>query len=192
MIRRLAAVVALSAGSLVVAACGSDDGTPQALDASGDVGEAAFNDADVAFARDMIPHHRQAVEMAALAPDRSENPTVLDLAARIEAAQDPEIAQMAGWLETWGHAEGPDEMESMAHEMAGMMGGADMDALEAARGVEFDHLFAEMMIEHHEGAIEMAETLLDDGSDPVVRQLAESIIAAQGAEITEMRSLDLG
>ena len=193
MMRRLAVVAALSAGSLVLAACGSDDATPAADTASG-TADAAFNNADVTFAQGMIPHHSQAIDMAALAADRSRNPAVLDLATRIEAAQDPEIAQMRGWLQTWGHDEMPadmEDMEDMDHGMSGMMSDDDLDALEAATGAEFDQLFAQMMIEHHQGAIEMAQTVLDDGADPEVRQLAEAIITAQSDEITEMQNLDL-
>jgi len=86
-----AAIVAASL--LTLAACGNEDGSDSA---------AGQNDADVAFAQQMIPHHQQAVEMAQLAETRAESPEVKDLAADIEAAQDPEIETMTGWLDSWG------------------------------------------------------------------------------------------
>lgn len=191
MIRTFAVMVALGAGSLTLAACGGSDTATSAADTSAGA-EAVFNDADVTFAQGMIPHHSQAIAMAALAADRTENPAILDLASRIQGAQDPEIEMMRGWLESWGHDEMASDMEGMDHDMSGMMSDDDMAALEAASGAEFDRLFAEMMIEHHQGAIDMAQTVIDDGADPDVRTLAEAIIAAQSAEIAEMQDLDLG
>lgn len=190
MIRTFAVMVALGAGSLTLAACGGTDTATPAADTSASA-EAVFNDADVTFAQGMIPHHRQAIDMAALAADRTDNPAILDLATRIQGAQDPEIDMMRGWLQTWGHDEMAADMEGMDHDMSGMMSDDDMTALEAASGPEFDRLFAEMMIKHHYGAIDMAQTVIDDGADPAVRPLAEAIIAAQSAEITEMQNLDL-
>ncbi|MEZ5219751.1 MAG: DUF305 domain-containing protein [Ilumatobacteraceae bacterium] len=93
-----------------------------------------FNDADVTFAQGMIPHHSQAIDMAALAADRTDNPAILDLATRIQGAQDPEIEMMQGWLQTWGHDEMATDMEGMDHDMSGMMTDDDMTALEAASG----------------------------------------------------------
>lgn len=190
MIKRFAVVVALGAGSLGLAACGSNDGGTPDEDASSAT-EAAFNDADVTFAEGMIPHHSQAIDMAALAADRTQNPAVLDLAARIQAAQGPEIELMRGWLQAWGHDEMPGDIQGMDHDMSGMMSVDDMTGLQAATGIEFDRLFARMMIEHHQGAIDMAQAVSADGADPAVRGLAEAIIVAQSAEITEIQDLDL-
>ena len=104
------------AGSLTLAACGGSDTATPAADTSADA-ETEFNDADVTFAQGMIPHHRQAIDMAALAADRTENPAILDLATRIQGAQDPEIEQMQGWLQTWGHDEMPADMPPQGMEM---------------------------------------------------------------------------
>jgi uncharacterized protein (DUF305 family) len=187
----LVAIVAL-AGLLV--ACGDDEdmgGMDHGGDDPSETTEAAaeganFNEADVTFAQGMIPHHEQAVEMADLADGRAESPEVTDLAERIKAAQDPEIEQMRGWLEDWGQ-----EMpEGMDHEgTSGMMSEDDMTALEDASGAEFDEMFLMMMIEHHEGAIEQAETELDDGQNPEAKELAQTIIDAQQAEIEEMQGI---
>lgn len=141
----------------------------------------------------MIPHHSQAVEMATMALEQSSNTSIVDLASRIQGAQDPEIEQMRTWLNTWGQQEMSSDMEGMDHGSAeGMMDDTEMTALAAATGAEFDALFVDMMIRHHQGAIAMANTALTEGTDPDGRALAEAIIAAQEGEIAEMQGLDLG
>lgn len=156
-----------------------------------------FNDADVTFAQDMIPHHRQATEMAKLASTRSTNPQVLDLAAKITGAQQPEIDTMSGWLESWDKevpaGSGSGGMEGMDHgsssSMPGMMSDDDMSSLEASTGPEFDEMFLTMMMAHHQGAIEMAATEVSDGKYPQAIALAKKIQKDQTAEITTMESL---
>ncbi|GIH79246.1 DUF305 domain-containing protein [Planobispora longispora] len=149
---------------------------------------AAFNDADVAFAQMMIPHHEQAVEMAELAGTRAADPEVKGLAAKIEAAQAPEIATMTGWLTAWGEATAPGGGHG-GHGMPGMMTEEDMAKLQRAEGATFDRLFAELMIAHHKGAIEMAETEQTQGANPEAVQLAKNIEAAQQAEVEQMEKL---
>jgi len=182
-------VLALVA-TFAIAACGDDHGSSKATI---DVPAGAdFNAADVEFAQGMIPHHEQAIEMAeiALDPTVGAGPEVLDLAARIQGAQDPEIELMTEWLTGWGQ---PIQMDmSDGHsmdDMEGMMSAEQMDALAAATGAEFDQLWLEMMIEHHTGAISMADTVKADGSNPDVLALADQIITAQRAEIEEMQQL---
>ncbi len=120
MIRTFAVMVALGAGSLTLAACGgSDTATPPAATSAS--AEAVFNDADVTFAQGMIPHHSQAIDMAALAADRTENPAILGLASRIQGAQDPGIELMRGWLRTWGHDEMASDTEGMENDLSGMV-----------------------------------------------------------------------
>lgn len=185
-VKRLAALaIALAA---LAAACGSDDdGDAVASDTSTTAVAAQFNEADVTFAQDMIPHHEQAVEMATLATDRAESEDVKDLAARIEAAQDPEIETMTGWLEDWDEpVEGDEEMGGMA---MGTMSEEDMSALGNAEGAEFDQQFLELMAEHHRGAIQMAETEIADGEFPDALELAERIVDTQSAEISEIEEL---
>jgi uncharacterized protein (DUF305 family) len=198
----LGAALAL-AGVLLLGACGNGDGssgtttepTPEATTTT-KAAAGQFNDADVTFAQGMIPHHRQAVEMADFAEARAQSPEVLKLAAQIKAAQDPEIQTMTGWLEQWGQdvpedmggMEGHEGMDS-GEDMPGMMSSEDMDKLEAAKGAAFDKMFMDMMIEHHEGAIEMAKTEQSDGKYAEAKQLAETIEKAQTAEIATMRKL---
>lgn len=187
-IRRLIAT-ALIPVALVLAACGDsdDDTAPSTTEAE----SGAHNDADVEFAQGMIPHHRQAVEMAAMATEAAEDPAIRDLAARIAEAQDPEIEEMNGWLEDWGEEvpsdEAGDDMD-MSGADHGMTGEQDMMALEAASGPVFDQLFAELMIEHHQGAVSMAEAEIENGQDAEAIALAEDIVAAQQAEIAELQA----
>lgn len=183
------------AAALTLTACGGSDdpGTTTTVAESGAAPSGVFNDADVSFAQGMIPHHAQAVDMAKLAEGRSTNPAILDIAVRIQGAQEPEIQQMRGWLTTWEMPEMADDMDGMeGMAMDGTMDDEQMSALADASGPAFDALFVEMMIEHHEGAIAMAKTLIADGADPEVNALAEAVISAQEAEITEMKALDLG
>ena len=123
----------------------------------------------------MIPHHRQAIEMAQLAEGRAADPRVLDLAARIEAAQDPEIEMLSGWLDEWAptHAWSGMDHGGMGHGTGGMMSEQDMRGLMTATGAEFDRLFLEQMIAHHTGALEMAEHRGPDGQNPEAIALAE-------------------
>jgi uncharacterized protein (DUF305 family) len=192
---------ALVAGTLLLTGCADDSsdtahngpmmGNSDTSDSASDGAEATFNDTDVAFARDMIPHHQQAIQMARLAKGQAEDARVLDLADRIEAAQQPEIEMLSGWLKDWdaetGHMD--DGMGGMDGGMSGMMSEQDMHLLMNATGAEFDRLFLEQMIAHHEGAVEMAETEIADGQNADAIALAESIRDSQTAEIAEMEQL---
>jgi len=188
---------ALVAGTLLLAGCSGDstdtahDGpmmdSSDTADSSSDGASASFNDTDVAFARDMIPHHQQAIQMARMAAGQAEDPRVLDLAGRIEAAQQPEIETLSGWLEEWNSDSG--HMDDGMGGMGGMMSEQDMHALMNATGAEFDRLFLEQMIVHHEGALQMAETEITDGQNADAIALAESIRDSQNAEIAEMEQL---
>ena len=146
-----------------------------------------FDMSDVMFAQMMIPHHSQAVELAALAEANTSNPVILDLAARIKGAQQPEIDSMTAWLA----AAGAPAVDHGSHGMSmpGMVGAADMAALEKASGAEFDVLFLSHMIQHHEGAIDMANDVLATTKNDDVAALAAAIVAAQTAEIDEMYAL---
>jgi len=144
---------------------------------------------DITFATGMVPHHRQAVQMADLALTSASSPEVKDLAARIKAAQSPEIAQMTGWLAGWG-APAPSDMGGMAGMGGdGMMSDGDMQSLSTATGTAFDVAFLEGMTAHHRGAIAQAETELAKGVNPEAKELAQGIIAGQTKEIAEMTTL---
>ncbi|MFE3456472.1 DUF305 domain-containing protein [Nocardiopsis aegyptia] len=186
--RALVPAAAAAATALLLTACGSAEDATEPDDAASEGAAAEFNDADVAFAQEMIPHHEQAVEMADLAESRAGD-DVGDLAEEIAAAQGPEIEQMTALLESWGEAP-MEDMEGGGHgDMPGMMSDEEMAELEAAEGGEFDTLFLEMMVLHHEGAITMAETEIEEGLDPEARELAEEIFEVQHAEIERMNTM---
>jgi len=200
MARRTALVAATVTAGLVLAACGSDgddsgSGSGGTAPSSSASSAAAHNAQDVTFAQGMIPHHRQALEMARLAAGRASSTKVKDLAARIEKAQDPEIETMSGWLKSWSEdvpasAESMPGMGHSAHSgMAGMMDSKDMAALKKASGADFDTMFLTMMTEHHKGAVEMAGTEKDKGGYGPAKAMADAIVTAQTAEITEMNKL---
>lgn len=185
-----------AAALLVLAGCGADD-TSTGATASG----ANHNDADVAFAQDMIPHHQQALVMADAAIEGASTQELQDLAQRIEDAQTPEIEAMTGWLQAWDE-EVPD-LDAMSHmmmghgdkdadhHMPGMMDAEHMRQMSSmmGHGIGFDRMWVVMMIEHHEGAIEMAQDEMADGQSPDAIALAEDIVTAQQAEIDQMRQM---
>ncbi len=146
------------------------------------------NMSDVMFTTMMIPHHEQAVEMAdmILAKEGIDD-RVTALAEQIKAAQGPEIQIMRDWLEAW-NADTAAGMGGMNHG-DGMMTGTDMENLDTATGTEASRLFLEQMIQHHEGAIEMAQVEVDSGQNRDVVDLAQLIVDAQAAEISTMRNI---
>jgi uncharacterized protein (DUF305 family) len=178
-----------------LAACGSEDAAMTDSVAMTDApssGEVSLNKADIEFAQGMIAHHEQAIEMAEIARDPSTgaSPEVVDLATRIQAAQDPEVELMTGWLTAAGESIAMDTSDG--HDMSsmdGMMTADQMDELAATTGAEFDQMWLEMMIAHHQGAISQSETVKSAGSNADVLLLADQIITAQQAEITEMQAL---
>ncbi|MFS4104179.1 DUF305 domain-containing protein [Streptomyces sp. PD-S100-1] len=221
LLRRSAALAAATTAALVLTACGGDSTPPSRSAHSGhgttasaapSSGRTGHNAQDVTFAQQMIPHHRQAVAMAGLAPTRARSQQVKDLAARIEKAQDPEIATMTGWLKAWGasvpeaDASGRADMPGMDHSghsgpghsaasmpampaMPGMMSDAEMSGLEKMSGDVFDRAFLRMMIGHHEGALDMARTEQAKGAYGPATALAKSIVVSQSAEIAGMRKM---
>ena len=194
----LAAVAVV--GMFTLSACGSGMGSHSGMAGMGDSSPSSttssdaapgdFNEADVTFASDMIPHHQQAIEMAELAEARAEAPEVRDLATQIMSAQEPEIETMTGWLTAWGQPI-PEDMSGMdmSGSMPGMMTMDEMQDLETASGAEFDRMFLTMMIEHHQGAVAMARTEQAGGSNEAATQLAQEIEAAQTAEIATIKDL---
>jgi len=176
------AAITIGVGLTVAAGCGNGD------DDGGGGDQPQFNDADVTFAQNMILHHQQAVMMAIVAKDRAKDPAVVQLASKIEQAQQPEIDTMHGWLKDWDN-EMSHSMEGMGHDMPGLMSQHEMSRLTSASGRAFDQMFLTLMIEHHEGAIEMAQAEQADGENPGAIELADDIEAAQSREIDQMREM---
>ncbi|MDT0275601.1 DUF305 domain-containing protein [Blastococcus goldschmidtiae] len=180
----------LIAGTIILTGCSGSSGGSSAGSSPGAESsateEATFNDADVAFAQGMIPHHEGALSMSDVAAERATDPRVVDLANRIEAGQDPEIDLLTGWLEEWGEPLESDGMGGMDHGSNDM--DMDMEEMPVA-GPEFDRMWLQSMIEHHMGAVQMAQTELKDGRDTEALELAQLISETQMQEIAEMEAL---
>jgi uncharacterized protein (DUF305 family) len=187
--RRLAFRIFVLVGVFSLTGCAGismstmNHGGTQIESASG-VNTSDFSGVDVMFAQMMIPHHQQAIDMSALAQSRALSPEVKALASKISAEQGPEIEQMRSWLKA---ANAPSEM---GHQMSmdGMLSDAEMERITNASGEEFDELFIVGMIAHHEGAIEMAQMVVDS-KNLEARELGASIIKTQTLEIAELRAL---
>jgi uncharacterized protein (DUF305 family) len=152
---------------------------------------------DIQFMQDMMVHHQQALDMAVLAKDRTNFPGVLDASGRIEASQADEIAFMTQWLTARGeplvsplHAD-----DQQHHVMMGMATPAQMQSLSDATGSDFDRHFLSLMITHHEGALEMVETLMEQPGaayDPTLFEFTTDIVNDQEKEIERMHGLLVG
>ncbi|MGW4795638.1 DUF305 domain-containing protein [Nonomuraea sp. NPDC004297] len=207
---RAALVVAVAGVAIALSSCSSGS-TPQApradstapVIAPGRPGEqartlspdeaatavpsATANAADVTYVQDMVVHHRQAVDMALLAPTRAESAKLKGLADRIQAVQGPEIQYMSTWLRE-------QEQTVPAHHaghagMPGMATPEQMDALKAAKGTDFDRMFLQLMINHHMGAIEMSKRVLTGGAHIKIEELATDVSVEQSAEIHRMQQM---
>lgn len=198
MLKKFTVLATLLAVMSVLAACGNNDDATQQETQTASNGD-TFNDADVAFATDMIQHHAQALAMVDLTLNRDLDPEVQQLAEDIREAQGPEIEQMTDWLTDWdqpipetvrdhvnAHGDGDMEMDS---DMPGMMSSEEMSDLEDTEGAEFQQMWLEMMIEHHEGAIEMAQTEQAEGEHTAAIDLAENIESTQQDETSTMETL---
>lgn len=189
--RARAAVLGAIASLSLLAACGAppEQQGHQGHQAPTSQASGTHNQADVAFAQNMVVHHQQAVEMSRSATGRAGSPEVRELAEQIAAAQGPEIDQLNGWLRDWGAAPAQHGGHGGHQQMDGMMSAEQMRGLAQASGADFDRQFLSMMIEHHEGAVSMARTELESGAFPEAKQLAQRIIDTQRAEIDTMRGL---
>ena len=165
------------------------------------LGQYPYSDADVEFMSGMIPHHAQAVIMGGWAKTHGARQDVAILCERIVVGQTDEIGMMQQWLRDRGLPV-PDakstrhkmKMNGMEHEMLmpGMMTDEQMAALDKARGPEFDRLFLEGMIRHHQGAVDMVEELFKAygaAQDEVIYKFASDVYADQSTEIARMHKM---
>ncbi|MGW6931333.1 DUF305 domain-containing protein [Lentzea sp. NPDC054927] len=143
------------------------------------------NDADRQYVDMMIAHHEQALAMTRFAPERAGNETVKGLADRIRYSQEPEIGAMKQWQRTFNIVGGHADHATMP----GMATQDQLNALGAARGKDFDRMFLELMIKHHEGAIKMATDVRGAGANVQVEEMADDVVATQSDEINRMKAL---
>ncbi len=174
---------AAAAGGLL-AGCGSKTPTspatppPPAVSGAPATEQQQHNQADVVFLQNMIPHHAQAITMSQMARTQASSSQVKDLAARIESEQGAQIQQMSELLTAWG---------APTPATTGATGHGQTPGMTSSAG--FDRLFLQMMIVHHQGAVTMSQTELAQGTNSTTRNLAQQIISAQQAEISEMQTL---
>jgi uncharacterized protein (DUF305 family) len=193
MTRRVAAALAACTAALLLPSCSgsASNADHRQTDQPVITGQpAGYNADDVAFATNMIPHHQQAVDLSAMVPGRSTNAELIALAKQISAAQQPEINVMKVFLVQWN--ENPDTNSGDAGHgstMQGMVDAAAMTQLESLNGAEFDRLWLESMIGHHQGAIEMAKAEIANGDNVDAKALAENIVTTQEAEIGQMKQM---
>lgn len=202
--------IVLTIGGLLAGCTSSGMGDMPGMFHSSSTPAASHNAQDAMFAQMMIVHHQGAIEMADLASTRAGSTQVKDLAVKIKAAQQPEIDEMKAWLKAWGEplampemgsgsSPSPSDMSGMGmstpmptdgSDMSSMPGMTpqDMAELKAATGPAFDKAFLTLMIQHHQGAIDMAKQEQSGGNDTKAKELADSIVNSQSKEIAEMQA----
>ena len=190
---RFASFVVAAGAAVALSACGSQDsaGADQPKDMPGMSQPAAgttasFNDADVAFAQMMIPDHQMTANMAKLAEKKASSQELKDLAGQMREGQSKAVDTLQGWLKDWG-ASADGEMSSMT--MPGAMTAKDMDMLESMEGMEFDMMFAQMMIKHHEGSMQMAKDEQAKGASTQAKAMASDMVKQQQAQVKALRAI---
>jgi uncharacterized protein (DUF305 family) len=194
--QRLVSGAAAVGAAVILSACGSQDtGTAGQSDnaaaapaanqpATGT--RASFNDADVAFVQMMIPDHQMTAEMAAMAEKKADSKNLKTLATRMRKEQAGVVATLQGWLKAWGK---PASSGMAGMEMPGAMSDKDMAMLDSMSGMEFDMMFAEMMIKHHEGSMQMARDEQANGASTEAKAMAAEMLEKQQAEVKQLRKI---
>ena len=152
---------------------------------------APYTKADVEFMQGMIAHHAQAIVMSRMAESHGANPQVLKLSNKIDQSQVPEIRIMQSWL-TRNKQYAPDTSSWHHMTMPGMLTAAQLNELDAARGVDFDRAYLRLMIQHHAGALKMVDDLFNSslaGQEVDVNVFANDVVTAQTVEIGIMQRL---
>ena len=177
------------------------------------IANTSYIEADVKFLQGMIVHHEQAILMSSMVGKRTNNPTIVDLADRIDASQEDEISFMEGWLEDRGeNIPGENEYSMMNHDgidhhdmghhdmsmhldMVGMASPKQLKELENSKSTDFDRLFLQLMIAHHDGALEMVKDLKKFSGaayDPILNEFVSDLVNDQGVEIERMNTIAVG
>jgi uncharacterized protein (DUF305 family) len=191
-IRVTAGLAALATAAVVSSCGGSSSSDAHGTHSGHDAPSIEHNEADVAFAQNMIPHHQQAVDMSAMVPSRTANPDLIVIANHMGPDQQSEIDVLKELLAQWGEPTGPDHAGHDGHGamgIDGMVDAATMDRLQYLRGAEFDVLWLRSMIRHHEGAVAMARHEFAQGRNPDAVKMAKIMIDWQQMEIGRMNAL---
>ena len=194
--RRFMLSVAAVGTAVALAACGSQDAG--GAGESGDMVDmpgmsqsaadttASFNDADVAFAQMMIPDHQMTEKMATVAQKKASSKDLKELAGQMIEGQSETVVTLQGWLKDWGK---PTTADMAGMQMPGAMTDKDMDVLESMSGMEFDMMFAEMMIKHHEGSMQMARDEQAKGASPEAKAMAADMLQQQQAQVKVLQGI---
>lgn len=186
---RVAGVVLGAVVAGFLAGCGGmADTAPQSpARATAAAGQQRHNDADVTFLQDLLPHHVQTGTMTDLARTKAASSKVKALAAQIKAEQDQQITRIRDLLGAWGvpiPAGG-----SRNGQVPGMLSDQQIQQLSSASGSDFDQMFLRLMIDHQQGAIQLAQTELTQGSDPQARRIAQDTVTRQQVEVNQMQKM---
>ncbi len=185
---RVVAVLAALAVTAMLSACsGSSTGHGPAPSASKQ--PATHNLADVVFVTGMIPHHQQGVDLALPVPSHTGNPDLIKLASGIAAAQEQEIQTLKGYLTQWSAQPDADVRGPADMAMTGMVDDATMTRLASLQGADYDKLWLQSMIGHHQGAIDMANTEIRNGVNTDAIALAKKMVSTQQGEIDQMKKM---
>ncbi len=166
--------------AMALAACSSSSTQDKA---------SSHNRADVVFATHMIPHHQQGADLSAMVPAHSTNADLTKLAASIASTQMSEIKSLANLVTQWSTQSDADTRGPADTAMTGMVSQATMTKLGTLTGPDFDKLWLQSMISHHQGAIEMAKTEASGGNNPDAIAMANKMASAQQAEVDQMTKM---
>ncbi|GAB3285349.1 DUF305 domain-containing protein [Parasphingorhabdus pacifica] len=205
--RRSTIIGALLAGGLALAGCSPSEepsdqppapGTPPPAteqasgEATGAVQGSAHTGTDKEFAQQLLTHHEQLVELAGLAERNAQDPRIKELAAEIQQSESAEIGELEAWLAATAGEESdsaPEDAEGSGAELPSALSPEELDQLREIRGSEFDRRWQQAVLALEEGALQVAKTELDEGSDEEMRALAEKIVSEQPAQIDKVKSL---
>ena len=188
-IARAVAVLAVLAAAALVSACGGPT-RPQNSPASTQSNQpASHNLADVAFAANMLPHHQQGLDLAAMVPSHTGNADLIKFASGIAGSQQPEIKTLKGFLVQWSAKADADTRGPANTDMTGMVDQATMTKLGSLQGADFDKLWLQSMISHHQGAVDMAHTEISNGVNTDAVTMAKHMVSTQQGEIDQMKKM---
>ena len=187
-IARAVAVMAALAAAIVLSACGGSTTRNNATSTPANQ-PASHNLADVAFTANMLPHHQQGLDLAAMVPSHTGNADLIKLASGIAGSQQPEIKTLKGFLVQGSERPDADTRGPADIDMTGMVDQVTMTKLGSLQGADFDRLWLQSMISHHQGAIDMANTEISNGVNTDAVTMAKHMVSMQQGEIDQMKKM---